>query len=102
MLAKLTRVTVARPKTVLISALLVILMCGAASSGITKRLTAGGYEERGAESHKAEQILEKTLGQGTPNLILMVTDRRGADDPSVTAAGQAITQRLGQEKYVTN
>jgi RND superfamily putative drug exporter len=102
MLAKLTRVTVARPKTILISALLLILICGGASSGITKRLTAGGYEERGAESHKAEQILEKDLGQGTPNLILMVTDRRGADDPAVTAAGQAITRRLTQEKYVTN
>ncbi|MEO5874851.1 MAG: hypothetical protein ABIS86_07125, partial [Streptosporangiaceae bacterium] len=68
MLTRLAKTTIGRPKTVLLSVLILAMFCGALASGIMDRITAGGYEKRGAESHHAQQVLEKALGQGAPNL----------------------------------
>jgi len=82
---------------VLLATLLLALVAGGASSGLTGRVTLGGYEKNGSETAEAAQVLQGTFRQGDPNIVLLVTDQRGVDDPAAAAAGTALTQRLAGE-----
>jgi RND superfamily putative drug exporter len=100
MLARLTNLVLQRPKAVLLVVLLVVLTAGTMASGLQKRVTAGGYEDEGSEAKQTSAYIERTFGRSEPNLVLVVSDRRGADNPQVAAAGQALTQRLAKEHDV--
>ncbi|MFF5258462.1 MMPL family transporter [Actinomadura viridis] len=97
MLDRLAGLVLRKPKSVLVLVLLFVLAGGAVSQTMTKRLTMGGYSDENSESHHAAQVLAQTFKQGEPNFMLLVTDRRGIDDPAVAAAGTALTQRLQRE-----
>jgi len=100
MLDRLAGLILRKPKSVLVVVVLIALVGGAVSTTLTDRLTMGGYTDENSESHEATQVLEKTFKQGEPNLVLVVTDRRGVDDPAVAAAGAALTRRLQNERGV--
>lgn len=100
MLDRLAGLVLRKPKSVLVGMLVLMLVGGAVSTAMTGRLTMGGYDDGHSESAKAAAVLDKTFKQGEPNFALLVTDPRGIDDPAVTAAGTALTQRLQHEKGI--
>ncbi len=102
MLNRLAELTIRRPKRVLLLTLLVVLAAGALGAGLTSRLTMGGYESKDTESARAAQVIEDQFQQGPPNLVLLVTDARGVDQPEVAAAGAALTERVSREAGVSN
>jgi RND superfamily putative drug exporter len=69
--------------------------------GVASRLSSGGFEDPSSESSRAGDAIEREFGEQQPDLILLVTAKRGTiDDPEVAAAGSALTARLGSERGV--
>jgi RND superfamily putative drug exporter len=62
----------------------------------------GGYSDPDTESARAAAALARQFNTGEPNLIMLVSDRRGVDDPTVAAAGAGLTQRLATEPGVAD
>lgn len=102
MLARLTGLALRRPRAVLLVVLLLVMGAGTLSMGLQDRVTAGGYEDEGSESHKTTAVVEQTFGQRDPNLVLVVSDGRGVDNPQVATAAERLRQRLAKEQGVTN
>lgn len=102
MLNRIADLAVRRPKRLLLIMLLIVLAAGAVGSGLSSRTAQGGAESPGAESTKAADILESDFDLGSPNVVLLVQDPRGVNDPAVVAAGTALTKRLAEEKDLTN
>ena len=101
MLSRIGRFTIRRRKLVLLGAVVVFVVSGAYGGPVSKHLSSGGFDDPGSESFKADQVLERTFGSSTPNLILLVTAKGGdVDAPDVVAAGNALTAELGTEKYI--
>jgi putative drug exporter of the RND superfamily len=103
MLTRLGRFTVRRRKLVLVATFLLVLVAGALGSGVADRLTAGGFADPKSESEQAKDLLDRQFGATRPNLVLLVTPRRGDVDAPVTAdAGGALTRELAREPGVSN
>jgi len=65
-------------------------------------LSAGGFAADEWESSGAQAALAAAFPDASPNLVLLVTARSGTvSDPSVAAAGAALTERLAREPGVT-
>ncbi len=96
MLERLARLAVARPKAVLTVTLL--LMAGALvyGSGISERLSGGGFYSVSSESQRAAAFLEQRFHVGKPNLVILATvnGEKSVDDPNAVGAGQALTREL--------
>ncbi|MCA2211633.1 MMPL family transporter [Jidongwangia harbinensis] len=84
------------------AALALAVLGGAAGPVLFDRLTVGGFDHAGGESARAAAALRETFGQSAPNLVVLVTDPRGVDDPAVTAAGTELTRRLAAEPGVSS
>jgi RND superfamily putative drug exporter len=98
MLERLGRFLLRRRWAVLAAALAVVVLAGVFGGGAVARLKAGGFDDPAAESTRAAQVLRDDFGLGDPNLVLLVTAKGGdVDDPSVAAAGTALTRRLAAE-----
>ena len=101
MLSRIGRFTIRRRKLVLIGAALVFVLSGAYGGPVSEHLSSGGFDDPASESFKADEVLERTFGSSTPNLILLVTAKGGdVDAPTVAAAGTALTQELSSEQYM--
>lgn len=97
MLDRLAGLTIRRPKAVLAITLLIFLIAGAFSAGLSKRVTAGGYTQSGTQSQRAEAELQRIFGQDEPNLIVLVSARHSLDDPAVANAARQLTAELAAE-----
>ncbi|HZB32581.1 MAG TPA: efflux RND transporter permease subunit [Streptosporangiaceae bacterium] len=102
MLARLTGLALRRPRAVLLVVLLLVMGAGTLSMGLQDRVTAGGYEDEGSESAKTTGVVEQTFNQRETNLVLVVSDGRGVDNPQVATAAESLRQRLAQEQGVSN
>ncbi|MCP9274020.1 MMPL family transporter [Mycolicibacterium arenosum] len=96
MLDRLARLAVARPKTVLAATLVLAVAALAYGSGITERLSGGGFYSVSSESQRAAAMLEQRFHVGKPNLVILATHTDGGsvDDPVAVAAGEALTREL--------
>jgi RND superfamily putative drug exporter len=103
MLDRLARLAVARPKAVLAATLVLMVAALAYGSGISERLSGGGFYNSSSESQRAAALLEQRFHVGKPNLVILATDTRGGsvDDPGAVAAGQALTQQLAATPGIT-
>jgi RND superfamily putative drug exporter len=102
MLDRLARFVVRRRRGVLIGGCLFVVAAAVAAGGVSQRLSSGGFERGDSESARAGRALSEEFGSGTPNLVLLVTDTRGVDDPAVAAAGAALTRRLAADAAVVD
>lgn len=102
MLSRIAEFTIGRPKRALLYTLIAIFAFGGLGAGLTSRVTLGGYDSTSTESARAAQVLESEFDQGQPNVILLVKDSRGVDDPAVASAGAKLTEQLAGEADVRN
>jgi RND superfamily putative drug exporter len=101
MLARLARVLVRRRRLILIVAGVAVVLAAAYGGGVAKHLIGGGFEDPGAESAQAKAILERTFGQGEPDLVLLASaDNGSVDSPAAVAAGRALTSRIAAMPHV--
>ena len=103
MLDRLARLAVARPKAVLAATLVLMVAALAFGSGISERLSGGGFYSGSSESQRAAAALEQRFHVGKPNLVILATDTGGGsvDDPVAVAAGEALTQELAATPGIT-
>jgi putative drug exporter of the RND superfamily len=95
MLTRLAQCTVRRRRRVLLGALVAFLLAGSVGGGVAGRLSSGGFEDPTAESTEAQRLVDATFGNGTPNLVLLVTAESGdVDEPAAVAAGEALTAEV--------
>jgi RND superfamily putative drug exporter len=91
-----------RRRSVLVIAILLAILGGAATPNLFGKLQAGGFTDPGSASSRAAAVLATTFGQGQPNLTLLVTAAPGVDSPAATAAGIRLTRQIASEHGVTN
>lgn len=103
MLDRLARLAVARPKTVLAATLVLMVAALAYGSGITQRLSGGGFYSVSSESQRAAAMLEQRFHVGKPNFVILATNTDGGsvDDPGAVAAGEALTRELAATPGIT-
>jgi len=99
----LGRLVTRRKWWVLGVALAFLPIAGLLGGSVEQRLSSGGFTDPASEAARAAELLEARFAAGTPNLVLLVTAGAGTvDDPAVSAAGLALTQRLAGEEGITN
>jgi putative drug exporter of the RND superfamily len=97
MLTRLAQFTVRRRRRVLLGTLVAFLLAGAVGGGVAERLSSGGFEDPTAESTEAQRLVDETFGNGTPNLVLLVTaDNGNVDELASADAGRALTAEVAQ------
>ena len=71
-------------------------------TGTFARLKSAGFQDPGAQSTKAENILKNTYGAGDANVVALATVTSGTvDDPAAAAAGKEVSDRLAAISGVT-
>jgi RND superfamily putative drug exporter len=101
MLARLGRFTVHHRKAVLVGTAVFFVLAGALGGGVASRLSSGGFDDPSSESSRARDTIEREFGDQDPDVVLLVTARRGTvDDPDIVAAGNALTTELASERGV--
>ncbi|MFL6242164.1 MAG: MMPL family transporter [Acidimicrobiia bacterium] len=69
--------------------------------GVASRLGSGGFDDPSSESSRATDTIKRDFGKQQPDIVLLVTAKRGTvDDANVGAAAEALTGRLAAEKSV--
>jgi len=106
MFTRLGWFAVRRRRAVLIATALFILVAAVLGTGTFARLKSAGFQDPGAQSTKAENILKHTFGAGDPNVVALVTvtgtgTGGTVDRPDVAVAGRQLTDRLGAIPGVT-
>jgi RND superfamily putative drug exporter len=92
MFARLGSFVVQRRRFTLVAMLLVTVAAALFGGGVARNLIAGGFDPAGAESVRAEDVLEDSFGQVQPNVVLVVTAADGDVDSEATrAAGTDVT-----------
>ncbi|MEU4574054.1 MULTISPECIES: MMPL family transporter [Nonomuraea] len=85
---------VRRRRAVLGLALALAVLAGALAAGAVPRLSLARFEAPGSESDRARAELAARFGTGSPDLIFLVTAKRGTvDDAAVEAAGRELAAR---------
>ncbi len=96
------RFIVRRHRLVLLASLLVVFAAGAIGGSVAGKLSNGGFDDPTAQSTRAHDLIERTFGAGSPNLVLLVRAPGGSvDDPGAAAAGAALTAELEREPGIS-
>ncbi|MGY1662825.1 MMPL family transporter [Geodermatophilus sp. SYSU D00705] len=93
-LAGLADLVVARRRTVLVLAAVLVGLAGWFGSGAVEHLSNGGYVARSADTVRADEALSSEFGVEATNLVLLVRAPGDVDSPDVAAAGRAFTDRV--------
>jgi RND superfamily putative drug exporter len=102
-LSRTARLAVRRRRAVLLLTVAFAIIAGAVGSGVFPRLGSSGFQDPGADSSKALTLLQDRFGTGEPDLVLVVTARKGTvDDADNQAAGREVTSRLQREADVVD
>jgi RND superfamily putative drug exporter len=116
MFTRLGTLTVRYRRFVLATTLVALIVAGIVGGAVFGRLSTGGFEDPDSESTRAEALLDEQFGTGSPDLVLVVSasaeqsassarppgDDPPVDDPSVTAAGLALTDSIAANDGVAD
>lgn len=116
MFTSLGHLAVRRRRAVLAVSVLLLAVAALLGSGVFGQLSGGGFDDPGADSTRARQVLEREFRSGSPNLVLLVTadgppagdvgadgagtDLPATDGPEVAAAAAALEQQLRDDPDV--
>ena len=93
--------TTSRPKTILVVATFFVVVAAALGVHASSKLQSAGFVSPHAPSQLAADRLDAHFG-GQPNLVLLVTARRGnVDSPAVAEAGRRLTARVASTPGLT-
>ncbi|MCP9622400.1 MMPL family transporter [Nocardia otitidiscaviarum] len=101
MLTNLARFAMARPRTVLVAALLLMIICGGFGATVKSHMVGGGYLTSELESVRANDFIEDNFPGGNPNLIVMITAEGGVNSPEARSEAQRITDELRADSTIT-
>jgi RND superfamily putative drug exporter len=101
-LTRLARTIIRRRRLVLALVITWLATAAIVGGGVAKHLSTGGFQDPGAQSTKAGNLVRDQFHSGEPNLVLLVTAVGGqsVDSPAVVRAGTALTSRLANEAHV--
>lgn len=86
---------------VLLAAAVVVALSVLASGG-AQNMTEGGYADPGADSSRAERVLNEKYGTGSVNFVLVAWADQEIRIPQVAAAGRRLAARLAAEEGVVD
>ncbi|MEU4688138.1 MMPL family transporter [Actinoplanes sp. NPDC023714] len=96
------RLVTRRPKSVLVTALLLAVAAIVFSGDLIGSLKTGGFDDPSSESVKGRHGLAQHFHAADPNLVVMVSKPGGSvDDADVVAAASRVMQRLSATGGVT-
>lgn len=102
-LSRLGALLAARPRPVLVAAILLVLISGVIGAGAMGEMILSRWEAPGTESVRAHEVLQREFHTGNANLILLVTAAGGTvDSAEVAAAGAALTTELRADRAVAD
>ncbi|MDI2132631.1 MMPL family transporter [Yinghuangia seranimata] len=97
MLERIGTLAAHRARTVLVTALVLLVAAAGLGFGAFGVLKSEGFDDPGSDSYKAKHTVSETFG-GTPNLVVEVrTGGRPVDDPAIADAGRRLTQALAAQ-----
>jgi putative drug exporter of the RND superfamily len=101
-LTRLAHTIIRRRRLVLVLAVVWLAVAGIFGGSVAKHLSTGGFQDPGAQSTQAANLIRDQFRSGSPNLVLLVTASGGqsVDSPAVAQAGTALTQRLVSEAHI--
>jgi putative drug exporter of the RND superfamily len=100
LLGLIARVSIARPRTVLIAALVLVALAAFAARDVSDHLTGLGSTDRSSESAAAAAALDRSGARSRPNLVVLARSGRPVDDPAVAARGRRLAGELAAERDV--
>lgn len=100
MFASLVRFTCRRSRLVLYLSGALLVIAGALGGEVIQQLSAGGFIDDSTESAKTARVMDDRFRAGAPDLVLLISDKRGVDSPAVAAAGARLTERVAREPGV--
>ncbi|MFF7245242.1 MMPL family transporter [Embleya sp. NPDC008237] len=100
MFAALARLTTARPRLLLLTALLLLIGAGLLGRGVGDHLLGGGAVDPNSASARAATALDHDFPGSRPNLVLLVGADRPLDAPEVTTQARELAARLAAEPDV--
>ncbi|GAC58243.1 hypothetical protein GOHSU_35_00380 [Gordonia hirsuta DSM 44140 = NBRC 16056] len=103
MLERLTRRVIAAPRVVLSVAVVLLVALGLYGFGAAGKMLAGGYEDPGSESTRAQQAVDRVFGQGGVQLVVKLDGPAGTDmatDPVARTVGDEVVEQLTATGYV--
>ncbi|MFJ4658491.1 MMPL family transporter [Nocardia sp. NPDC088792] len=101
MLTSLARFAMTRPRAVLVTALLLMIVCGGFGATVKSHMVGGGYLTNSLESVRANDFIDQNFPGGNPNLIIMVSSDAGVNSPQTRAEAQRITDQLTGDSEIT-
>ena len=112
MLTRLAATVIRRRRIVLLLTLTGAVVAGVLGGGVISHLSSGGFQDPGALSSRARNILTAQFHAGDPNMVLLVTatglaatpapatPAPAVDSPAVRQAARQLTDRLAHEPAV--
>ncbi|MGH3359979.1 MAG: MMPL family transporter, partial [Nocardioidaceae bacterium] len=100
MLGRLSDLLLHRRRRVLAIALVIALAAGATSATLFDKLEGGGFDDPGADSATAADVLRDEFGQAASNVVLLVDAPGSVDDEATAAAASRLVDDLADEPYV--
>ncbi|MCX5043065.1 MMPL family transporter [Aldersonia sp. NBC_00410] len=94
MLDRIAYFVIARPRAVLVAALLIAVSSGLLGATALAHMKAGGFIANDSESGRASALLAEKFGGAEPNFILLVDAPDGVDSPAARATGARIIESL--------
>ncbi len=93
---------VRRHRGVLVATVVFVVVAAVLGTGTFKRLQSGGFQDPGAESTKAGNVLKNSFGVGDTNVVALASVPSGTvDNPAAAAAGRAVLDRLAAIPHVS-
>src|SRR5688500_15372456 len=88
---------VRRRRLVLVLAMIGLIAAGIIGSGVASRLSNGGFENPGAESFIASQVLAEEFSVSPPDIIVVASAPGSVEHPAAAEAGLALGSALAAE-----
>ncbi len=99
-LERVARLAITAPRRILAVAALLAVAAAIFGVPVTQKLTAGGFQDPGAESSQAAELLTGRFNQGDMQLLIVVSDPSGAMSPDARRVGTEIVSALRDSEHV--
>ncbi|MEV6432246.1 MMPL family transporter [Nocardia sp. NPDC051463] len=94
MLVRIAHAATRHPRTILLAAALLAVLCGIFGASVTSHMKTGGFTSNDAESTRVAQLIADNFGGAQPNIILLVSAEAGVESPAARATGARLVDSL--------